>query len=75
MTPATIASHHGALHVGVDIGGTFTDTIAIDESGSVSMSTLRRLARYSCRISAAPDTFKRTSASATTASRSSDEMP
>jgi N-methylhydantoinase A len=38
VTPATIASHHGGLHVGVDIGGTFTDTIAIDESGLVLMS-------------------------------------
>lgn len=38
MTPSPLASHHGGLHVGVDVGGTFTDTIAIDEFGAVLMS-------------------------------------
>lgn len=35
---ATFDSSPGGLHVGVDIGGTFTDTIAIDSSGAVLMS-------------------------------------
>jgi N-methylhydantoinase A len=33
-----VTTHPHSLHVGVDIGGTFTDTIAIDESGAVIMS-------------------------------------
>jgi N-methylhydantoinase A len=35
---ATLDTSPGGLHVGVDIGGTFTDTIAIDSSGAVLMS-------------------------------------
>lgn len=35
---ATLDSSPGGLDVGVDIGGTFTDTIAIDSSGAVLMS-------------------------------------
>ena len=38
MPAPALAVAHRSLHVGVDIGGTFTDTIAIDESGAVLMS-------------------------------------
>lgn len=38
MSPVAVDLPHRGLHVGVDIGGTFTDTIAIDERGAVVMS-------------------------------------